>query len=194
MRTKTLLKYWITAMLLMLVASTSFAWQALFESKRNWADTFAEIDRRFVGVANVSTDEVAKLLQSNGNDKATNNSKTKPVLFDVRDQAEFDTSHLQGAVQVSDIDVALKALHGFKPDQEIIVYCSVGWRSSDLAQRLSEKGFTRVSNMRGGIFTWANEGRVLRAASGPVDQVHPFNADWGQLLIARKRAAVKDAR
>jgi rhodanese-related sulfurtransferase len=175
---------------LLVCAGASYAGLDWFKTTRNWTDTFAEIDRRFEGVTNVSTDYVATQLQA---PQQANPQSPKPILLDVREPAEFEVSHLQGAVQVSNLEAALGALHGVRPDQQIIVYCSVGWRSSALAQSLSKNGFKRVSNMRGGIFTWANEGRELRARAGTVDLVHPFNADWGQLLSERKRAKLLDS-
>lgn len=51
----------------------------------------------------------------------------------------------------------LKLLADIKPDSHIVVYCSVSYRSSILARRLQDMGFTNVYNLEGSIFKWANE-------------------------------------
>lgn len=62
------------------------------------------------------------------------------------------------------------------------IYCSVGYRSAGVTQRLREAGFTNVSNLQGSIFRWANEGRPVYRDRRRVQAVHPFDARWGQLL------------
>lgn len=76
----------------------------------------------------------------------------------------------------------LKHLTDIKPDRPIVVYCSVGYRSSILARKLQDKGFTNVYNLEGSIFKWANEGRPLVQGKVTVHKVHPYNAHWGHLL------------
>ena len=71
-----------------------------------------------------------------------------------------------------------------------MVYCSVGYRSSILAEKLQDLGFTRVYNLEGSIFKWANEGRPLAQDQTPVQKVHPYNTDWGKLLEKKYHADV----
>ena len=104
----------------------------------------------------------------------------KPVLLDVRTQAEFDVSRIAGARRV-DPDAKSVAL---PKDTLIVTYCSVGYRSAKFAQRLQEAGFTNVRNLEGSIFQWANEGR----ATEPSAKVHPYNEKWGALLDPARRA------
>ena len=118
-------------------------------------------------------------------------SQAPPLLLDAREPAEYAVSHLPGARQ---IDPSLRgsalaaALDGVAPDREIVVYCSVGARSGGLAARLADAGFSRVSNLEGSIFRWANEGRPLVRDGAPATTVHPFSARWGRLLDADRRA------
>ena len=49
-------------------------------------------------------------------------------------------------------------------------------------------GFTRVYNLEGSIFKWANEHRPLVDRSGPASVVHPYNRIWGRLLDDDVRA------
>ncbi|MFQ5964533.1 MAG: hypothetical protein ACE5KZ_09635 [Candidatus Scalinduaceae bacterium] len=43
-------------------------------------------------------------------------------------------------------------------------------------------GFTRVYNLEGSIFKWANEGKPLIQGHTTVQKVYPYNAYWGKLL------------
>jgi hypothetical protein len=68
------------------------------------------------------------------------------------------------------------------------VYCSLGYRSARVVRRLRDAGFRRASNLEGGAFQWAAEGRGLVDASAPTALVHPYGAFWGFLLLdARHR-------
>lgn len=116
------------------------------------------------------------------------------VLLDVRDPQEFAVSHLPGAVRVAPqvdgksfmekIDVTNKT---------VVFYCSVGVRSSKLAQKLQpellRKGAISVFNLDGGIFAWHNEMRPLEEDSGrTTDFVHPFDPKYKSLLKRQSQA------
>lgn len=107
-----------------------------------------------------------------------------PVLLDVRAPEEFATSHLPGAIHAAPGG----PLPDLPRDTTIVVYCSVGYRSARLAQRLSDAGYTDVRNLEGSIFRWANEGRPLVHAGQPTTRVHPYSRWWGLLLRADRRA------
>ena len=104
------------------------------------------------------------------------------LLFDVREPEEYAVSHLQGAQPAPSKDEALKALQGVSSDQRIVLYCSVGYRSSELAQFLMKKGYTEIYNLEGSIFAWANEGRPVYRGKERVKVVHPYDRIWGRLL------------
>ncbi len=71
-----------------------------------------------------------------------------------------------------------------------MTYCSVGFRSGAFAQTLQEAGYTRVENLEGSIFKWANEGRPVFQDGRRVEKVHPYNDAWGKLLDPSRRADV----
>ncbi|MGH7937844.1 MAG: rhodanese-like domain-containing protein, partial [Bryobacteraceae bacterium] len=73
-------------------------------------------------------------------------------------------------------------------DATIVTYCSVGYRSAGMARRLHAAGFTRVQNLEGSIFEWANEHRPLVHDGKAATQVHPYDALWGRLLQPEVRA------
>lgn len=114
------------------------------------------------------------------------------LLFDVREPEEFDTSHLQGAIRI-DPAISPEAFAQLLPQtpegSTVVAYCSVGERSAVLLQRvrniLEERGMTSILNLRGGIFRWYNDGRMVVDEHGPTDRIHPYDAIWGTLIEAR---------
>ena len=42
--------------------------------------------------------------------------------------------------------------------------------------------YTNVRNLDGSIFQWANEGRPLVRGNQRVQDVHPYDENWGRLL------------
>lgn len=114
-------------------------------------------------------------------------------VLDVREPAEYAVSHLPGARRVApDADAAALA-RTLDPARPVVVYCSVGWRSSALAQRLQAAGFTNVANLRGSLFVWAAEGRPLESNGVPAHVVHPYSPQYAFLLPARLVADVPAA-
>jgi rhodanese-related sulfurtransferase len=108
------------------------------------------------------------------------------VLLDSRSEAEFAVSHLRGARRV-DPDATDFASLELPPGALVIVYCSVGWRSAAVADRLRRAG-VRALNLEGGIFFWANQGLPVYRGRRRVAEVHPFDATWGRYLDRGRRA------
>ncbi len=111
------------------------------------------------------------------------------VIFDVRQQSEFDVSHLPGALHVSPEISSHEFISTFSEmltGKTVIFYCSVGQRSSNLAERvqrsLSSSATNGIYNLQGGIFNWHNQKRALVSEAGATDFVHPYNNYWGRLL------------
>ena len=61
-------------------------------------------------------------------------------------------------------------------------------RSAKLARTLQEAGFLNVLNLDASIFDWANRGLPLTDGTTATSGVHPFDANWGVLLDARRHA------
>ena len=105
-----------------------------------------------------------------------------PLLLDVRTPAEFRVSHLAGAHFVDFDSLATAQFAGLDRTQPVVVYCSVGYRSERLGERLHALGFRRVRNLYGGLFEWVNEGHPVVNAAGATAAVHPYSAFWGTWL------------
>jgi rhodanese-related sulfurtransferase len=111
------------------------------------------------------------------------------LLIDVREEDEFAVSHLPGALRADpgmDPDEFMRAFGDKVAGKQVLFYCSVGVRSSDMAQRVAAKlataGAKGVANLSGGIFRWHNERRTLMSSAGRTDLVHPYNRKWGALI------------
>ncbi len=148
------------------------------DSLQHWKEI---VRAKFPKVPQLPTAELALRL-------ADTNSPA-PLLLDVRKEEEFRVSHIPGAVRV-DPDAKATTLAPLlnRPDRPVVVYCSVGWRSSALAERLLEAGHTNVANLEGSIFGWANEDRPLVCETGAALKVHPYNRTFGKLLKPGRRA------
>ncbi len=109
------------------------------------------------------------------------------VVLDAREADEFEVSHIRGARRV-DPDLEDVRSLGIDEGARIVVYCSVGWRSGALAERLREAGYRHVYNLEGGIFRWANEGRALYRDGRVARKVHPYDRAWGRMLDPEHRA------
>lgn len=112
--------------------------------------------------------------------------KTDAILLDARELKEYEVSHLKDALYVGYNEFNLE--HTVKKltdkDQMIVVYCSLGIRSEDIAEQLQNKGYTNVYNLFGGIFEWKNKGfSVYDNNKNPTENVHAFSKEWSQWLL-----------
>lgn len=114
--------------------------------------------------------------------------RPQPILLDTRMEAEFAISHLQGAQRFDPYAEEFVGLETLALETAIVAYCSVGYRSAGVCDRLQAAGFCNVLNLEGSIFQWANEGRPLYRGDQVVQQVHPNNPLWGKLLLPERQA------
>jgi rhodanese-related sulfurtransferase len=102
------------------------------------------------------------------------------VFIDSREKKEYDVSHIQGALWLGYDHADLSMVDGISRDTNIIVYCSVGYRSEKIAEKLKERGFKNVKNLYGGIFEWVNQEKEIVDPSGKSTvRVHAYNRMWG---------------
>lgn len=105
------------------------------------------------------------------------------VLLDTRAKEEYQISHIKGARFIDYDDFEMNQVEDIPKDQEVIVYCSVGYRSERVGEQLQKAGFSNVKNLYGGIFGWKNEGyEVVGPNNMPTDSVHTYNRLWGKWL------------
>ncbi|MEA5623977.1 rhodanese-like domain-containing protein [Nostoc sp. UHCC 0251] len=129
---------------------------------------------QFPTIEEINCNQLAQLL--------LDSAKPPPLVLDARSPAEYAVSHIETAVLIDPLTDDLAALSTVSKDRLIVVYCAVGYRSAKLAQQLDKAGMKCIYNLSGGIFQWANEGRLMFRDDRPTQVVHPYNAIWGKLL------------
>ena len=103
----------------------------------------------------------------------------KVRLVDVRSEAEFQQGIIEGA-EFLPLHVLPMRMSEFAKDEKIVVYCSVGYRSEKIAEKLTASGFTNVVNLYGGIFEWINQDKPVVDQSGSeTELVHAYSKKWG---------------
>ena len=168
---------------------------------------FPYIKRKFPDVKNISTEDLEKRSFALACDfempSSKNEMEQKHVIIDCRRQDEYEVSHIPDAkhvhFQVKDEElkkVLLEETNNLsnkdKDELNIVCYCSLGYRSSMLAQRiqsfakddpdLSDKNI-KTWNLEGSIFKWANEGRrMMDLNEKPTIFAHPFSYTFCMFL------------
>jgi rhodanese-related sulfurtransferase len=106
----------------------------------------------------------------------------KNVYFlDTREKEEFEVSHLKNARNVGYIWFDMRRVYDIPKDATIIVYCSVGYRSEKIGEKLLKYGYKNVYNLYGSIFEWANKGNPLYKSSGvQTTEIHTYNKTWAR--------------
>ncbi|MBT2756798.1 sulfurtransferase TusA family protein [Mesobacillus foraminis] len=78
------------------------------------------------------------------------------VVLDVRETAEFAFNHIPNAISIplGELENRLDVLN---KEDDIFVVCRTGSRSDLAAQKLAEKGFTKVMNVVPGMSQWSGK-------------------------------------
>jgi rhodanese-related sulfurtransferase len=131
-------------------------------------------------------DAMLSILLSHSVNEVTVNeteSLNSPIFLDARTLNEFNVSHIENARFVGFDSMQLSALEGIEKDQPLVVYCSVGYRSEKVAERLIELGYTNVKNLYGGLFEWMNQNRtVVDVNNLKTKRIHAYDKTWGVWL------------
>ncbi len=92
----------------------------------------------------ISSEEAKKMMDS---DKDI-------IILDVRTQAEYEESHIKGAIRITDTGLS-KLAPSMLPnkDAKILVYCRSGRRSKASSEGLLSMGYTNIYDF-GGIIDW----------------------------------------
>lgn len=101
------------------------------------------------------------------------------VVLDAREPQESNVSGIKNAIPVGYDHFKLSSVDSVSKNSKVIVYCSVGYRSEKIAEKLIKAGFTDVSNLYGGIFEWVNKGQPTYKDSLITPKVHAYNKVWG---------------
>ena len=101
-------------------------------------------NRGVSGVVNLSAPEAVLML-----------NRGKPLILDVRDEAEFAAGHIQGAkhIPLADLSARLKEVEKFK-DKPVLVHCQKGIRARKACALLKAQQFSQLNNLEGGLDAW----------------------------------------
>lgn len=81
-------------------------------------------------------------------------SGQKLTIVDVRTPSEYESGHIQGAINVPNESIASSVVPALADlDATILVYCRSGSRSAQAAKKLLAIGYTNVIDF-GGIIDW----------------------------------------
>jgi rhodanese-related sulfurtransferase len=103
------------------------------------------IVNRFIptkGVRNITTTELKNEL----------NEKNKQFV-DVRTPGEYKGKHIKGFKNIPLHQLAEKVTDLSK-DKEVVVICQSGMRSQKASKQLKKLGFSKVTNVKGGMSAW----------------------------------------
>lgn len=102
------------------------------------------------------------------------------VVLDAREPHEFAVSHIEGAQYIGFKDWDQSVLDRLDPEQEIVIYCSIGYRSEKIGEKLQKRGFSKVRNLYGSIFEWVNQGHPVVNDAGKTTNLHTYDRKWGK--------------
>jgi rhodanese-related sulfurtransferase len=95
----------------------------------------------------VTVDEAWDLIQG----------KPELVVLDVRTQAEYDDGHIEDAILIPVAELPDR-LSELSKDDEILVYCRSGNRSSTAVGIMEDAGFSKIFHMNEGMNGWLAAG------------------------------------
>ncbi len=134
---------------------------------------------------------IKKLLKKHNTESVTYVSvemtKANPnfILLDARELKEHKVSHIKNAIHVGYNKFNIKETTSklVNKNAMIVVYCSIGIRSEDIAEKLQKVGYKNVFNLFGGIFEWKNKQNIIvDSLNNQTEKVHTYNKEWSRWL------------
>jgi len=77
-------------------------------------------------------------------------------FIDVRTSGEFKGNHIRGFKNIPLHQLSQKADMELSKEKEVIVICQSGMRSQKASKVLKKLGFTKVTNVKGGMSAWVS--------------------------------------
>jgi rhodanese-related sulfurtransferase len=111
-----------------------------------------------------------------------NKNQEQYVFLDAREAEEYKVSHIKGAKHIGYDHFDISTLGNLPKTTKIIVYCSIGYRSEKIANKLRKAGYQQTYNLYGSIFEWVNRGYPVFSGVTQVKKVHTYNQKWGKWM------------
>lgn len=77
-------------------------------------------------------------------------------LVDVRTPAEYRGGHIKNFINIPHTEMRERSKELSK-EKEVILICQSGMRSNKAAKSLKTMGFTKITNVKGGLLGWKQE-------------------------------------
>ncbi len=134
------------------------------DEKRDLVERMSdEIERDFPGVEIITAEELLRVRDSG-----------EVVLVDAREEEEREVSWIPGAISAA----AFEREPDSYADNTVVVYCTIGYRSSEYAKRMASLGH-RVVNLRGSLLAWVHAGGPVVGPGGePTTELHVYGRPW----------------
>lgn len=114
------------------------------------------------------------------------NSPNTRVL-DAREIKEYEVSHIPKAIFVGFDKFDKNSVSSISKSDTIFIYCSIGYRSEKIGEKLQKMGYNNVFNLYGGIFNWVNSGyKVVDKNNKETKNVHGYDKEWSKLLNEKR--------
>ncbi len=168
---------WLFGGVIVVALLAAMTWLRPYE--RRLASTLVLVHEAFPKVQRVTVLELSAWL--------ADTNRPQPSLYDVRTADEYAVSHLPGARRMDPKVRGREALKLIDTTRPTVFYCSVGHRSSQMAEQLRVLGQTNVFSVEGSIFAWSNAGLPLVSNGVPVKLVHPYSESYARLLPPEAR-------
>jgi rhodanese-related sulfurtransferase len=85
-------------------------------------------------------------------------------LMDVREQSEWNTAHIQGAILIP-LGQLSSRLSEIPTDRDVLIICHSGNRSAQARDQLRAAGYLNTTSIDGGMTAWMAAG--LQVVTGP---------------------------
>lgn len=115
-----------------------------------------------------------------------NKEKDQFIFIDTREKEEFETSHIANAVWLGHDHPEWQNIKHISKNQKIVVYCSIGYRSEKMGEKLKKMGYVNVYNMYGSIFEWANRDYPVFSKGKKTNYIHTYNKNWSKWVTGQK--------
>jgi rhodanese-related sulfurtransferase len=93
-----------------------------------------------------------------------------PLLIDVRSLSEYQAGHIIGAVNIP-LKELERHLEDIPTDQEVVLYCSTGYRSAMGVMALQLQGFAHVHGFPPSLAGWKAAGEHVIVGESPIQEI-----------------------
>ncbi len=103
------------------------------------------------------------------------------LVLDCREEEEYNISHIPNSIWIGNNNDRLfwsrLPNDNIKP---VLIYCSIGYRSAIIGQKIADSLHYEIYNLKYGIFNYNHHKNPLRDSLGkPTKEVHPYSKFWG---------------